>query len=61
MENCVLHQAALAELGLDLAGYDRLVGDIYDGALDPKPMARTLANLREAFHANYVTLILRVP
>jgi DNA-binding CsgD family transcriptional regulator len=61
VENCVLHQAALAELGLDLAGYDRLVGDIYDGALDPKPMARTLANLREAFHANYVTLILRVP
>ena len=61
MENCVLHQAALAEMGLDLAGYDRLVGDIYDGALDPKPMARTLANLREAFHANYVTLILRVP
>ena len=61
MENSELNCAALAELGLDLVDYDRLVGDIYAGALDPKPMARTLANLREAFHANYVTLILRVP
>ncbi|MBM3103981.1 helix-turn-helix transcriptional regulator [Pseudomonas sp. V1] len=61
MENSVLTHDALAQLGLDLAGYDRLVGDIYDGALDPKPMARTLENLRTAFKANYVTLILRVP
>jgi len=61
VENPVLTHAALAELGLDLAGYDRLVGDIYDGALDPRPMAHTLENLRQAFQANYVTLILRVP
>ncbi|MDD1979418.1 MULTISPECIES: helix-turn-helix transcriptional regulator [Pseudomonas] len=61
MENPVLTHDALADLGLDLASYDRLVGDIYDGALDPRPMARTLENLRQAFQANYVTLILRVP
>ena len=61
MENPVLTHQALAELGLDLADYDRMVGDIYDGALDPKPMARILENMREVFQANYVTLILRVP
>lgn len=61
METPVLTHEALAALGLDLADYDRLVGDIYDGALDPKPLARTLENLRLAFQANYVTLILRVP
>jgi DNA-binding CsgD family transcriptional regulator/PAS domain-containing protein len=57
----VLTHEILAALGLDLADYDRLVGHIYDGALDPKPLARTLENLRMAFQANYVTLILRVP
>ncbi|MEG0861304.1 MAG: helix-turn-helix transcriptional regulator [Pseudomonas sp.] len=61
METPVLTHEILAALGLDLADYDRLVGDIYDGALDPKPLARTLENLRVAFQANYVTLILRVP
>ncbi|HWD32893.1 helix-turn-helix transcriptional regulator [Pseudomonas sp. GZD-222] len=61
METPVLTHEILAALGLDLADYDRLVGDIYDGALDPKPLARTLENLRMAFQANYVTLILRVP
>jgi len=61
VENPVLTHQALAELGLDLADYDRMVGDIYDGALDPKPMARILENMREVFQANYVTLILRVP
>jgi DNA-binding CsgD family transcriptional regulator/PAS domain-containing protein len=61
VETPVLTHEILAALGLDLADYDRLVGDIYDGALDPKPLARTLENLRMAFQANYVTLILRVP
>ncbi|MFK8331007.1 helix-turn-helix transcriptional regulator [Pseudomonas sp. BJa5] len=61
MENPVLTHQALAELGLNLADYDRMVGDIYDGALDPKPMASILENMREVFQANYVTLILRVP
>ncbi len=61
METPVLTHEILAALGLDLADYDRLVGDIYDGALDPKPLARTLENLCMAFQANYVTLILRVP
>jgi len=61
VETPVLTHEALAALGLNLADYDRLVGDIYEGALNPKPLARTLENLRVAFQANYVTLILRVP
>nr|WP_218584629.1 helix-turn-helix transcriptional regulator [Pseudomonas sp. CM25] len=52
---------ALAALGLDLAAYDRLVGEVYEGALDPKLMARALGSFRTLYEANYVTLILRVP
>lgn len=61
MENAVLNLQTLANLGLELADYDRAVADIYDGALSPKLMARTLRNMRELYGANYVTLILRVP
>ncbi|MDD2054065.1 helix-turn-helix transcriptional regulator [Pseudomonas putida] len=61
MENAVLTHQALASVGLDLAGYDRLIGEFYDGALDPKLMAQILKNLRVLYGANYVTLILRVP
>lgn len=61
MENAVLTHQALASVGLDLAGYDRLIGEFYDGALDPKLMAQILKNLRVLYDANYVTLILRVP
>nr|WP_175586108.1 helix-turn-helix transcriptional regulator [Pseudomonas sp. CM27] len=52
---------ALAALGLDLAAYDRLIGEVYEGALDPKLMARALGSFRTLYEANYVTLILRVP
>jgi DNA-binding CsgD family transcriptional regulator/PAS domain-containing protein len=61
VENAVLTHQALASVGLDLAGYDRLIGEFYDGALDPKLMAQILKNLRVLYDANYVTLILRVP
>ena len=61
MENPVLTLDALSSFGLDLAGYDRLVGEVYDGAMDPKLMARALTSLRDLYAANYVTLILRVP
>ena len=61
MEKLTLSVQALADMGLDLAEYDRLIGELYDGALDPKLMARTLRHMRELFQANYVTLILRVP
>ena len=61
MDKAVLTHEALASLGLDLAGYDRLIGEVYQGALDPKLMARALTSFRTLYEANYVTLILRVP
>ncbi|WP_177412180.1 helix-turn-helix transcriptional regulator [Pseudomonas cavernae] len=61
MEKLTLSVQALAAMGLDLAEYDRVIGEFYDGALDPKHMAHPLRHVRELFQANYVTLILRVP
>ncbi|MFJ4434075.1 helix-turn-helix transcriptional regulator [Pseudomonas sp. NPDC089395] len=61
MDKAVLTHDALAALGLDLAAYDRLVGEVYQGALDPKLMARALTSFRTLYGANYATLILRVP
>ncbi|NQD73583.1 LuxR C-terminal-related transcriptional regulator [Pseudomonas sp. CM27] len=61
MDTAVLTHDALAALGLDLAAYDRLIGEVYEGALDPKLMARALGSFRTLYEANYVTLILRVP
>ncbi len=61
MEKAVLTHEALANLGCDLATFDRLVGEIYEGALEPKLMARALTSFRTLYDANYVTLILRVP
>ncbi|MDZ3991997.1 hypothetical protein PspTeo4_13888 [Pseudomonas sp. Teo4] len=61
MDKAVLTHEALAALGLNLADYDRLVGEVYEGALDPKLMARALTSFRTLYGANYVTLILRVP
>lgn len=61
MENPVLTPEGLNALGIDLAAYDRLVSEVYDGAIDPKRMARALTSFRDLYGANYVTLILRVP
>jgi len=61
VDTAVLTHDAMAALGLDLAAYDRLVGEVYEGALDPKLMARALGSFRTLYEANYVTLILRVP
>lgn len=61
MEKVILTHEILASVGLDLAEYDRIIGGVYDGALDSKVMARTLRDLRIVYRANYVTLILRVP
>ncbi|MFK3819721.1 helix-turn-helix transcriptional regulator [Pseudomonas sp. NPDC089407] len=61
MGNSSLSMQALADMGLELDEYDRLVGEFYDGALDHKLMAKSLRHIRSLFQANYVTLILRVP
>ena len=61
MQDVVLTHEALASLGLDLTRFNELVGEVYDGALDPKLMANALRSLLNLYDANYVTLILRVP
>ncbi|MGH8437215.1 MAG: helix-turn-helix transcriptional regulator, partial [Pseudomonas sp.] len=61
MEKPMVNFLTLSAMGLDLLEYDRVIGELYEGALDPKQMAQTLRHLRELFQANYVTLILRVP
>jgi len=61
MGSSALGFEALAEMGVDLAEYDRLIGEFYDGSLNHKLMAKTLRHVRSLYQANYVTLILRVP
>ncbi|MFW0759012.1 helix-turn-helix transcriptional regulator [Pseudomonas sp. H11T01] len=61
MQDVVLTADALASLGLDLTRYNELVGEIYEGVLDPKLMAHALRSFLKLYDANYVTLILRVP
>ncbi|UVE17409.1 helix-turn-helix transcriptional regulator [Pseudomonas sp. LS44] len=61
MEKTTLGVQALAAMNLDLVEYDRVIGELYDGALDPKLMVHPLRHMRELFQANYVTLILRLP
>lgn len=61
MQEVVLTPEALASLGLDLTRYSQLVGEVYEGALDPKLMAKALRSFLKIYDANYVTLILRVP
>lgn len=61
MQDVVLNQETLASVGLDLTRYSELVGEIYEGALDPKLMARALRSFLKLYEANFVTLILRVP
>ncbi|MFJ3367007.1 helix-turn-helix transcriptional regulator [Pseudomonas sp. NPDC086251] len=61
MQDVVLTAEALAGLGLDLTRFSQLVGEVYEGALDPKLMANALKSFLKLYDANYVTLILRVP
>lgn len=61
MGNSTVGFEALAEMGMELAEYDTLIGEFYDGSLNHKLMAKTLRHVRSLYQANYVTLILRVP
>lgn len=50
----------LAHMGLELLEYERLIGDIYDSAVNTCRLNESLRKLRALFKANFVTLILRV-
>ena len=45
MHDVLLTHEALASVGLDLTRYNELVGEIYDGALEPKRMAHALRSV----------------
>ncbi|MBP3865024.1 MAG: helix-turn-helix transcriptional regulator, partial [Pseudomonas sp.] len=61
MDNSGLSVQTLADMGLNLTEYDSLIGEFYDGSLEPRLMAKTLRHVRNLYQANYVILILRVP
>ncbi len=60
MHTTMPNARVLEEMGLELAEYERMIGDLYDAALDTRRMSDTLQALRALFQANFVTLILRV-
>lgn len=48
-------------LPMENASFDRLLGELYDAAMDDHSWSRYLMRLQQLFKANYVTLILRIP
>ncbi|MFW0757795.1 LuxR C-terminal-related transcriptional regulator [Pseudomonas sp. H11T01] len=60
MQSLVPNAQVLAELGLELAEYERLIGNMYDSAINIHCMGDSLRQIRTLFKANFVTLILRV-
>ncbi|MFJ4374091.1 helix-turn-helix transcriptional regulator [Pseudomonas japonica] len=60
MQTTMPNARVLEAMGLELADYERLIGNMYDAALDTPRMSEALQQLRALFQANFVTLILRV-
>ncbi len=60
MRTTLSNAQVLARLGIELGEYERLIGNMYDAALDTRRLNEALQQLRELFAARYVTLILRV-
>ncbi|VVM62103.1 hypothetical protein PS862_03013 [Pseudomonas fluorescens] len=60
MQTRVPNAQVLAEMGLELAEYERLIGNLYDSAINIRCMGDSLRQIRTLFKANFVTLILRV-
>ncbi len=60
MHTMMSNTQVLEALGLELAEYERLIGNMYDAAMDTRCMTESLQQVRAVFQANFVTLILRV-
>ena len=60
MQSCMPNAQVLALMGLELAEYERIIGNIYDSAMDTRSLSDALREVRALFKANFVTLILRV-
>lgn len=60
MQSCMPNAQVLAHMGLELSEYERIIGNIYDSAMDTRSLSDALREVRALFKANFVTLILRV-
>lgn len=60
MQSRLTNTQVLTEMGLELSDYERLIGNMYDSAMDIRRLGDSLRQLRSLFKANFVTLILRV-
>ena len=60
MQRCLPNAQILAHMGLELADYEQMIGDIYESALNTRCLSDSLRAVRTLFKANFVTLILRV-
>lgn len=60
MQSRLTNTQVLSEMGLELSEYERLIGNMYDSAMDICRLGDSLRQLRALFKANFVTLILRV-
>ena len=60
MHTTMPNARVLEEMGLELAEYERMIGNMYDAAMDTCCMTESLQQVRALFQANFVTLILRV-
>ncbi|MFK0089125.1 helix-turn-helix transcriptional regulator [Pseudomonas sp. NPDC090755] len=59
MQSRMPNAQVVAQMGLDMEGYEQLIGNLYDGALDTRRIADCLRQLQGLFQAHIVTLILR--
>ena len=59
MQSLEQQDQVLAELGLGLTQFDKIISTLYDTATDTRHLGEALRLVRELFGANYVTLIMR--
>ncbi|VVM67518.1 hypothetical protein PS662_01628 [Pseudomonas fluorescens] len=59
MQSSLPNAQVLAQMGLELAEYELIIGNIYDSAMDTRCLNDSLHQMRSLFKANFVTLILR--
>ena len=60
MQSHMPNAQVLAQMGLELAEYERIIGNIYEAAMNTRCLSDSLREIRALFKANFVTLILRV-
>ena len=60
MQPCLPNAQILAHMGLELADYEQMIGDIYESALNTRCLSDSLRAVRTLLKDNFMTLILRI-